>query len=166
MQKAIPRCAGALLLLGMLLCHFSSVHAQGVTTAALGGIVADNKGQPLPGANVVAVHEPSGTRYGAASRASGAFNIPNMKVGGPYTVTASLIGYKKQEEKEVYLSLGQTVRINFELPEEAVALEEVQITAERDEVLNSDRTGAATFIKTEQIADLPSVNRSTRDLTR
>jgi hypothetical protein len=166
MQKAIPRCAGALLLLGMLLFLSSSVQAQGVTTAALGGIVTDNKGQPLPGANVVAVHEPSGTRYGAASRASGAFNILNMKVGGPYTVTTSLIGYKKQEEKEVYLSLGQTVRINFKLPEEAIALEEVQVTAERDEVLNSDRTGAATYIKAEQVVQLPSVKRSTRDLTR
>jgi hypothetical protein len=150
----------------VVLLFTGRVFAQGVTTAALSGIVTDNKGQPLSDANVVAVHEPSGTRYGAASRTGGAFNIPNMKVGGPYSVTTSLIGYKAQQEKEVYLNLGQTVRLDFKLVEEAIAIGEVQVTAERDEVLNSDRTGAATFIKPQQVTDLPSIKRSTRDLTR
>ncbi len=144
----------------------TQLFAQGVTTAAMSGIVMDSKGQPLPGANVIAVHGPSGTRYGAASRVNGGFNIPNMKIGGPYTVTASLVGYKKQEEQNVYLNLGQTVSLDFKMIEEAVSLGEVQVTAEKDEVLNSDRTGAATFVRPEQVTELPSVKRSTRDLTR
>jgi len=169
-QKATQSFAATLkllLLVSMLSLGFSaSLFAQGVTTAAMSGIVMDSKGQPLPGANVIAVHEPSGTRYGAASRASGAFNVLNMKIGGPYTVTVSLLGHRKQEEKEVYLNLGQTVRLDFTLVEEAIALGEVKVVAERDEVLNSDRTGAATYIKAEQVAELPSIKRSTRDLTR
>jgi hypothetical protein len=167
-QKDIQRHAAIPTLWLVVFCGLfaTGLFAQGITTGALNGIVADNKGQPLPGANVVAVHEPSGTRYGAASRVSGAFNIPNMKVGGPYTVTASMVGYKKQEEKDVYLSLGQTVRLDFKLIEEAITIGEVQVTAERDEVLNSDRTGAATFVRPEQVTDLPSIKRSTRDLTR
>ena len=169
-QKATPIYAATLkllLLFAVWLLGFSTqLFAQGVTTAAMSGIVMDSKGQSLPGANVIAVHEPSGTRYGAASRASGAFNILNMKIGGPYTVTASLLGHKKQEEKDVYLNLGQTVRLDFKLAEEAITVEGVQVTAERDEVLNSDRTGAATFIRAEQVTELPSIKRSTRDLTR
>lgn len=165
-QSCIATLKMLLLLFVVMLPWANQVFAQGVTTGAMNGVVTDNKGQPLPGANVVAVHEPSGTRYGASSRVTGAFNIPNMKVGGPYTVTASLIGYKKQEEKEVYLSLGQTVRLDFKLIEEAVQMGEVQVTAERDEVLNSDRTGAATFVRPEQVTELPSIKRSTRDLTR
>jgi len=169
-QKATPAYAAALKLLLLfavwVLCFSTQLFAQGVTTAAMSGIVMDSKGQSLSGANVVAVHEPSGTRYGAASRASGAFNIPNMKIGGPYTVTAGFLGYKKQEAKDVYLSLGQTVRLDFRLVEEAITVEGVQVTAERDEVLNSDRTGAATYIKAEQVTELPSIKRSTRDLTR
>ncbi len=153
-------CFGALLFLS------GNLFAQGVTTAAMSGVIKDSKGQALSDVNVIAVHELSGTRYGSVSRTGGAFNIPNMKVGGPYTVTASLVGYKAQEEKDIYLSLGQTVRIDFRLAEEAVAIEGVQVTAERDEVLNSDRTGAATFIKSAQVTQLPSIKRSTRDLTR
>ncbi len=170
LQKPIPCYAAKLLMLllcgGMLVFCASSLFAQGVTTGAISGIVADSKGQPLLGANVVAVHEPSGTRYGAASRASGAFNIPNMKIGGPYTVTVSYVGYKTQQETEVYVNLGQTVRLDFMLPEEAIAIGEIEVTAEQDVVLNSGRTGAATYIRPEAVVNLPSIKRSTRDLTR
>lgn len=170
MQKAMRQyAAGAKMLVLFFFMSLSlsgNLLAQGVTTAAMSGVVADTKGQPLPDANVVAVHEPSGTRYGTAVRTGGAFNIPNMKIGGPYTVTVSFVGYKTQKQENVFLSLGQTVKIDFQLAEEAIAIEGVVVTAEEDEVLNSDRTGAATFIKPAQVAELPSIKRSTRDLFR
>ncbi|MDZ7269070.1 MAG: TonB-dependent receptor [candidate division KSB1 bacterium] len=150
-----------------LLLVTSRVQGQGVTTAAMSGIVTDSQGQPLPGAAaVIAIHEPSGTHYGTATRSGGAFNIPNMKVGGPYTVTVSLIGFKPQKRENIHLNLGQTVSLEFKLVEEALTMEGIEVSAEQDEVLNRDRTGAATFIKPAQVVVLPSVKRSTRDLTR
>ncbi len=143
-----------------------SAFAQGVTTSALSGIVTDLSGEPLPGANVVAIHQPSGTVYGTATRSSGSYSIPNMRVGGPYSVTVSFIGFDELTENNVQLSLGQNLRLDFTLAEQAVLLDDVQVTAEQDEVLNADRTGAATTISPEQIEQLPSVKRSTRDLTR
>jgi len=154
-----------LLVLGVLLLA-GSLFAQGVTTGAINGVVTDGQGKPLPGANVVAVHVPSGTQYGTAVRSGGAFNIPNMKIGGPYTVTATFVGYKTQTEENVFLGLGQNLRLDFKLPEQAITVQGVQVTAEQDEVLNSGRTGAATYIKAEQVTELPSLKRSTRDLTR
>ena len=143
-----------------------TARAQGVTTASMNGFVTDEAGEPLPGANVVAVHEPSGTTYGAATRAGGAYTIPNMRVGGPYTVTASYVSFRPRTETDVTLSLGQTLRLDFELAEDALELEGVEITAEEDEVLNADRTGAATYVDPTEVARLPSISRSTRDLTR
>ncbi len=64
-----------------------------VTTSALNGKVADENGNPLIGATVIAVHTPSGTEYGAATNASGYYNINGMRAGGPYTITISYIGY-------------------------------------------------------------------------
>jgi hypothetical protein len=157
---------GFSILLAALWLLPGTLHAQGVTTAGLSGFVFDRAGEPLPGANVVAVHEPSGTTYGAATRAGGVFSIPNMRVGGPYTVTASFVSFESQAEEDVYLSLGQTLQLTFELAEQTVALEGVEVTAAQDEVLNADRTGAATFVNAEQVAILPTVSRSTRDLTR
>ena len=144
----------------------SNLLAQGVTTAALNGLVTDQNGEALPGANVVAIHEPSGTQYGTAVRTGGAYNIPNMRIGGPYTVTVTFIGYKAEKQDNVYLSLGQNLRLNFGLSESAIEMQAVQVTANQDEVLNADRTGAATFINSEQVKQLPSIKRSTRDLTR
>ncbi len=144
----------------------SSLHAQGVTTASMNGVVRSEKGDPLPGANVVVVHEPTGTKYGSSSRETGAYNVPNMKIGGPYTVTASLVGYKGDSKRDVFLSLGQDVRVDFQLVEEAIQGQEVMVTAEVDPVLNSGRTGAATYIDRDAVKEMPSVKRSTRDLTR
>src|SRR5437870_9445715 len=139
---------------------------QGVTTAAMSGTVSDLDGAPLPEANVVAVHVPSGTAYRAVARAGGAYNIPNMRVGGPYRVTASRIGYKAHTEENLFLSLGQDLKVDFRLQGQAIQLEAVEAAAERDEVLNAGRTGAATFIDPNKVALLPSVKRSTRDLIR
>ncbi|MCH8126529.1 TonB-dependent receptor [candidate division KSB1 bacterium] len=159
--------------LQIVLMHFfiilfasSALFAQGVTKSAINGIVTDNNGDPLPGTNVVAVHVSTNTQYGASVRSGGTYNIPHMRVGGPYTVTASFIGYRTQKEENIFLSLGQTVRIDFKLEEESLMLQAVQVVAEEDEVMNSSRTGAATFIDQEQVVLLPSIKRSTRDLIR
>ena len=142
--------------------YAGDLFAQGVTRGAINGFVSDDKGQPLPGANVVAVHVPTGTQYGTAVLTGGAYNIRNMKVGGPYSVTVSFIGYKTQKEENVYVSLGQKERINFTLPEEALEMAIITVVAEKD----AGRTGAATFISVDQVAQMPSIKRSTRDLTR
>jgi hypothetical protein len=61
----------------------SAAGGQGVTTGALAGIVADSVGTPIPFANVVAVHVPSGTQYRAVARGSGTYALPNLRVGRP-----------------------------------------------------------------------------------
>lgn len=158
------RIAMGLAFLMVFLC--AHLYAQGVTTAGMTGIVTSDKGEPLADANVIAVHEPSGRRYGASTRENGQFNIPNMRIGGPYTITVSMLGYRKESQPELYLSLGQDLRIDFQLVEEALLEKEVVVIAEQDVVLNSGRTGAATYINPELVTQMPSVKRSTRDLTR
>jgi len=154
------------LVLASLFIIPNQIFAQGVTTASMNGIVQDAEGNPLPGANVIAIHIPSGTQYGASTRVNGLFNLLNVRVGGPYTVTVSFVGYNPQKQEEVFLNLGQNFRLEFELVSEAVTIGEVVVTAEQDAVLNSNRTGAATFIDIDQIKSLPTIKRSIRDLTR
>jgi hypothetical protein len=139
---------------------------QGVTTAALTGIVTSTEGQPLENAAVTAVHVPSGTRYRAIVTSSGRYNLPNLRVGGPYRVTATSLGYQPRSEDDVTLSLGQNPRLDFSLRRTAVQLEGVTVTAEKDEVLNAGRTGASMIVNPARIAVTPSIKRSTRDLTR
>lgn len=144
----------------------SIVQAQGVTTSAMNGFVMDESNNPVAEARVEATHVPTGTRYTAVVRSSGAYTIPNMRVGGPYRITVSFVGFQPKTQDNVSLNLGQNYRLDFTLVRQVVQLEELTIQGERDQVLNAGRTGAATFVTPEQVAVLPSIKRSTRDLTR
>src|SRR3989441_12221743 len=164
--KPAPLLGAALLVFGSTASAFRTLWGQGVTTAAMSGVVAAKDGAPLADATIVAVHVPSGTQYRAVTRAGGAYNVPNMRVGGPYRVTASRIGYKAHTEENLSVSLGQDLKVDFRLQAQAIQLEAVEAAAQRDEVLNAGRTGAATFIDPQKVALLPSIKRSTRDLIR
>lgn len=141
-------------------------NAQGLTTGSINGKVTDDQGEPLVGANVVAVHEPSGTRYGAAVREGGMFDILNIRIGGPYKVTVSYVGYREFEQGDLYISIGQTVSIDVKLVAETLSAETIEVVAEKDEVMNAARTGAATYVNPDEVKLMPSIKRSTRDLTR
>ncbi|MBI5010480.1 MAG: carboxypeptidase regulatory-like domain-containing protein [Bacteroidia bacterium] len=91
----------------MLFLFFTvMIFGQGATTSSLSGKITDSKGEPLPGASVVAIHNPSGTQYATIADNAGNYRIQNMRVGGPYTVNVSFIGYSTQSYTEVTLKLG------------------------------------------------------------
>jgi hypothetical protein len=140
--------------------------AQGVTTATVTGFVSDTAATPISGATVVAVHVPSGTQYRATARSGGAYTLPNVRVGGPYRITATYLGFEPRGEEDVFLNLGETRRLDFRLTRAAMVLAGQQITGARNEQKESERTGAATFVTPAQVIALPSIKRSTRDLTR
>ena len=142
------------------------VFAQGSTTAALAGNVVDEKGEGLPGATVIAIHEPTGSRYGGSTRADGRYNIVNMRVGGPYKVTVTFVGYKDAVQSGIVLTLAQELRQNFKLEVNQSQLEEVKVVASRSSIINSGRTGAATTVGNNQITTLPTLNRSLGDFAR
>ena len=64
-----------------------------VTTSAISGRVVDDNGEPIPFAVVMALHEPSGSTYGTSTQDNGTFFLTGLRVGGPYTVTFSFLGY-------------------------------------------------------------------------
>jgi outer membrane receptor protein involved in Fe transport len=151
--------------LALLLCSAGIAQAQSITTGSITGIVHDAQGQAVPGASVVAVHEPSGTRYEATSRADGRFSIPGMRVGGPYAVTVSLSGFQDQTTRGVFVNLGVANDLTLTLNTLAVT-EEVTVTAESSPIFSSARTGAATTVSREVIATLPTINDRLNDFTR
>jgi hypothetical protein len=156
----------ALLVISTLLWSAGDVLAQGVTTSSVTGVVRDPQGLPVPGASIVAVHTPSGTAYETVSLEDGRFTIPAMRVGGPYTVTATLEGFQPQAVQDVFLNLGVATDLELALGSLAAVAESVTVTAETDPVFSSTRTGAATAITREEIATLPTISGRITDLTR
>jgi hypothetical protein len=77
-----------------------------------------------------------------------------------------MIGYETSQETEIFVNLNQTVDTDFTIVPEAVEVAGIVVSLEADPVLNSSRTGAATFIAPEQVVEMPSLRRSVRDLSR
>ena len=150
----------------VVLAPVRAMTAQGVTTAAVAGVVTDSSGAPLEGARVIAVHGPSGTEYAAVTRADGRFTIPGMRVGGPYNVSVTVLGYRRQVQDQIQLTLGGTADLRFVLARASVELAPVTVTATTNHVFSAERTGAATTIASTQIAHLPTINRRVEDLLR
>lgn len=140
-------------------------YSQGVTTASIQGSVKDDVGITLPGATIVAIHQPSGTKYGAVSNNEGRFTLPNLRVGGPYLVTVSYVGYDGLSYDGISLGLGQSYSINAKLTD-GIELATVEVTAQSGGVINSDRTGASLNLNADKINSLPTISRSINDFTR
>ena len=153
-------------LVAMLLTLSLTAMAQITTSSMAGKVTLDNEsGEEVIGATVVAVHEPSGTRYTAVTNTTGRFSINGMRTGGPYEVTVSYIGFQPKTLKGITLQLAETYNLAVWLSEDANELAEVIVSGKASKFA-AEKTGAATNITSAQITNLPTVSRSITDVTR
>src|SRR5438552_18281344 len=96
-----------------------ALDAQGVTAAAIAGIVTDSSGTPLEAARVIAVHGPSGTTYSASTRTDGRCTISCMRVGRPYRVCVTVVGFRREVQDQLHLTLGGDGDLRF-VPGQAI----------------------------------------------
>ncbi|QOD60079.1 carboxypeptidase regulatory-like domain-containing protein [Polaribacter haliotis] len=144
----------------------ATVLGQGVTSSSIGGKITDDKNETLPGANVLAIHTPTGTRYGASTDFDGFFRISNMKSGGPYKITISYVGYKTYIENNIMLGLGGSKKFNISLNEDANALDEIIVRSQNNGIFGADKNGSETNISQKDIQKLPSISRGIADFVR
>jgi len=128
-----------------------------------GKVIADK--EAVIGATVQIVHEPSGTNYGAITNMDGRFSLQGMRTGGPYKVTVSYIGYNAMVYEGIYLQLGETYGLDVVLTESSELIDEIIVVGTRTK-FSAEKTGATTNISSEQITQLPTVNRSISDIAR
>ncbi|RYE22691.1 MAG: TonB-dependent receptor, partial [Sphingobacteriaceae bacterium] len=134
-----------------------------VTSSSMTGTVKDARGN-LPGATIRATHLPSGTVYSAATNQDGLFNLPGMRVGGPYRVEISFIGENSVAYDQITLQLGQPYVLNATLSDTGLELKEVSVKGTKN--ISTARLGASTNIDRKQLATLPTFTRSVDDFTR
>jgi len=137
-----------------------------VTTSSMSGRVTEANGATLVGAVVKATHGPSGTIYGGITRADGTYNLLNMRIGGPYTIEVSYLGFHTKTFSNIQLSLGEELTLNAVLIEDARALGEVVVIGEQNAIMSANRTGAQEIVTREKMEKLPTFNRSLNDFTK
>lgn len=130
------------------------------TTATLSGRVTDSKGAPVDGATVTTLYEPTGTRAATQTNNKGLFALPNLKPGGPYTITITYVGFDAQKFENINLSLGNNPDLIVDLKNDEKNLQEVVIQAARRPAV------AGLTVGRQQLSTLPTLGRSLSDFTR
>ena len=156
----------SLVLAAVLMLAGIAASAQ-VTTSSLGGRVVDQNGEPVIGAAIVAIHEPSGTTYGSVTNGDGLYTIQGMRTGGPYRVEVSCLGYQQVNYTDVTLQLAETYNLNAQIPESSEFLSEaVVIAAPTSKFAAVEKTGASTNISSRQMIEMPTISRSFSDMAK
>jgi hypothetical protein len=149
----------------VILISIIKVNAQETTSEIQGTVTTGTAG--LAGVSVTAIHQPTGTKYATTTRKDGRYNLINLKVGGPYLVEVSYVGFKKEQKNDINLLLGQAFKANFALVEASNTLQEVVVrSTSQDKVFSASRTGSQDNFNRNQITSLPTVTRSYKDIIK
>lgn len=136
-----------------------------VTTGTLTGVAKNDKGEALSGATITAVHMPTGSKYVTIAKNGGQYTVPNLRVGGPYTITIHFTGYADGVFNDVTVGLGNPLVINAVLSTKSQALTGVTVMG-KGSIISTEKTGASTYLSQRQIQNMPTVNRSIQDFAR
>ena len=150
-------------ILSLALSVFALVGFGQVTTSTISGVVKNEKQEVLVGATIHATHTPTGTQYKSVTNKNGVYVLPAVRVGGPYTIHASFVGFRKGEEKDVNTQLGVTSNVDFTLVDEKVSLKDVVVTGSRNNLFSKDRTGASQQFTRRDLQNIPIAGARTID---
>jgi hypothetical protein len=150
-------------ILSLALSVFALVGFGQVTTSTISGVVKNEKQEVLVGATIHATHTPTGTQYKTVANKNGVYVLPAVRVGGPYTIHASFVGFKKGEEKDVNTQLGVTSNVDFILIDEKSILKDVVVTGTRNNLFSKDRTGASQQFTRRDLQNIPIAGARTID---
>jgi hypothetical protein len=152
------------IMMSLLSLFVTMVSFGQITTSTLSGVVKSEKGEKLIGATVSVVHQPTGTKYGASTNTQGTYVIPGARVGGPYLIKVSYVGYKSEEIKDINTSLGLTTNVDVILIDDATALSEVVVVSTpRNSIFSKEKTGASQQFSRRELQAIPITGARTID---
>jgi hypothetical protein len=165
MRRAL---AAVIPLLAMSWSAARAAPRQGVTTAAITGVVRDERGNPVASAQVDVVNRSNGFVVRTTTRDDGHYVASGLDVGGLYAIGVRRIGYARATRDSLRVSIGQTLRVDVDLASQAMALQQVTSTARADGAEGSAHPvlGVGTLISDSLAHRLPISDRDIYGLVR
>jgi hypothetical protein len=135
------------------------------TTAAIGGRVTSADGMPVAGATVTILHRESGSANTLVTDAEGRYSARGLRVGGPYTITATK-GSDKSSQDDVYLQLADALSFDIRLGGQTLEAVVVTGSAAANSRFASTNGGAGTNIGRQELDAYASIARNLQDYAR
>ncbi len=142
------------------------LQAQSRTTASLRGTVSATDGEPLQGAVVTMIHQPSGEERSTITDGQGRFLVLLLRPGGPYTLTIRYLGFAEREVTGLELQVGDARTLDLTLTEQAVQIDGVAVAVDRADIFDASQVGPATRLSERMIAAMPVLSRNVLELTQ
>src|SRR5437867_4778626 len=150
MKQINPRILASCLVL-CALCGLALAQVQ--TTTGITGTVVDGTGAVLPGVDVTATDQDTGTVRRAATNAEGYYVFQSLKPG-TYTISASLTGFKTAvvKDRKVLVTIPAQVNITMQVGELS---ETVTVSGAGEELVSRTTAQLATTISENLVKNLP-----------
>ena len=127
--------------------------AQGETTSAIVGSVADPTGAAIPGATVTVMSIENGLKRSVKTDDSGRFSFPQLKPG-MYSVKAEADRFEAQQNNSVSAGLGQKQTVDFKL--HIASASESILVLEQAPLINMGNPNTSTTLDARAIENLPN----------
>src|SRR5437667_251497 len=137
----------------------SVLAAQGTTTASVSGTVTDDSSRGIESADVQVINRTTGVVTSSVTRDAGRYLVQGLEVGGPYAIVIRRIGFATETRDNVFLSLGQDLRMDVRLRPEAAVLPPVVVPGNVDPAFSPSHTGVAMVVSDSALRRLPTANR-------
>jgi len=132
------------------------------SNAQLSGLITDQTGAAIAGAEVKAINVATSVPYTAVSNGAGIYVLQEL-VPGPYAMSVNASGFGEVRRSGLILATGDHLAQNFSLKPGSV---EVSVTVSGGETLiSSDQASTAVVLDNKMITELPQLNRDVLDLT-
>src|SRR5215510_4743372 len=145
----------------VLLLWSGVCEAQSVAVAQISGVVTDESGGALPGAEVTATQTTTGTARFVVTGSRGEYVLPNLPVG-PYRLDVKLDGFTAYEQKGLTLEVGSGPVVNVTL--KLGSLSETVTVEAAATMVEARSTAVGVVINQEQMVGLPLNGRQPSQL--
>jgi hypothetical protein len=135
-----------------LLCLAPRSAAAQAIYGTVTGQVEDDSGAAVPGATVQLLNEDTGLKLDGVSDENGTYTIRNV-TAGPYTLRASLQGFKEYVQTGIPVTPSGIIRVNAKL-EVGALTESVTVTTEAA-LLKTDKADVSVDLRPEDVVNLP-----------
>ncbi|MEW6734413.1 MAG: carboxypeptidase regulatory-like domain-containing protein [Acidobacteriota bacterium] len=122
------------------------------------GIVKDNTGAVIPGADVTLSNSDTGAERTLQTNEAGYYRFPAVEVGR-YLLKVNAQGFAPTEQSGLIVQVGKTIALDVVLQVGSVGSEVVTVTAEAP-VVETTRTQVSTVVDERSVRDLPVNGRN------